>query len=541
MVLWTIKTATYFLLYGGFFSLTSLSAPNTVVDLGYAKYRGNLTFPNAVAYLGLPFAEPPIGDRRWRSPLPLDTARIQAESHGTVIDATSYPNFCVQGTTGGGDAGGAGSEDCLKVNVYAPASAKPGDKLPVLVYIHGGGYTYGNPRNWPFDHWIRQVPKVVIVSVYYRLDSFGFLAHPEFSSDPSLGDLNVGFEDQTEALRWIQKNIHAFGGDPSRVTINGESAGGSSIELHLVASDQDGLFHGAIAQSVYRTPLPTVTQQEPLFNYFAQQAGCQVSSISAQMTCLRNASISALARAQDNASYLTTLPYNAFHPVLDGKIITQLPTVSIQSGHSQQVPLIVGACSNETLSSGPFETSLARFFPQLSPSDIAEYEQQYPATDFANTTQQQQVATGESELICAREIMGGAYAKKTKAFTYRYNQPNPTSGSPAVGHAAENWMMFLGSNTGTNGTVAFSPMTPTETAFAEELIAYWLSFVRSGDPNTHKLARSPTWPAYTMSNKARVVLQQGTPDQSGSTTELEPQNETERCLFVASKVLQQQN
>ncbi|KAH8101678.1 alpha/beta-hydrolase [Cristinia sonorae] len=539
MTLWVTKTATYCLLYGGFLALSSLSsAPKTIVDLGYAQYKGNLTFPNAVAFLGLPFAEPPVGNRRWRKPLPLDTARIRAEFHGKVVDATTYPDFCVQGTTGGGDAGGAGTEDCLNVNVYAPATAKPGDKLPVLVYIHGGGYTFGNPRNWPFDHWVHQSPNVVIVSVYYRLDSFGFLAHPDFLADHSLGDLNVGFEDQTEALRWVQKNIHAFGGDPSRVTINGESAGGSSIELHLVAEGQKGLFHAAIAQSVYRTPLPSPTQQVPLFNFFSKQAGCGVGTVSSQMACLRRASVSALARAQDapfNGSY------NAFHPVVDGKVITGLPTASLLKGDFQRVPLLVGACSNETLSGGPIESSLPKFFPGLTVEDIAEYEKQYPVSDFDSATQQQQVATGESELICAREIMGGAFAEKTKAYTYRYNQPNPTSGSPAVGHAAENWMMFLGSNTGFNGTTTFTKMTPTESAFAEELIAYWLSFVRAGDPNTHKLARSPSWPEYTAAKKTRLVLQQGTPDASGSVLESEPDRETERCAFVLSKVLKQQN
>lgn len=144
------KMPTSFLLYGAallpFISLSALA--NNVVDLGYAQYRGNLTFPDTVAYLGLPFAEPPVGDRRWRSPLPLNTTRIQEESNGAVIDATAYPDFCIQGTTGGasslsycarcfymlmksmsvGDAGGAGSEDCLKVNVYAPANATINDQ-----------------------------------------------------------------------------------------------------------------------------------------------------------------------------------------------------------------------------------------------------------------------------------------------------------------------------------------------------------------------------------------------------------------------------
>ena len=132
--------------------------------------------------------------------------------------------------------------------------------MPVLVYIHGGAYEYGNPRNFPLDHWVHQSPNVVIVSVYYRLDSFGFLAVPELS-DSALGDMNAGILDQIEALKWVQKYIATFGGDPTQVTINGESAGGSSVELHLVAQASRGLFAQAILQSVYRTPLPLPAQQ----------------------------------------------------------------------------------------------------------------------------------------------------------------------------------------------------------------------------------------------------------------------------------------
>lgn len=121
---------------------------------------------------------------------------------------------------------------------------------------------FGNPANWPFDGWVNQVPEVVVVSVYYRLDSLGFLSHPAFVDSPELGDNNAGFLDQTEALRWVQQHVAAFGGNPAQVTICGQSAGASSVELHVVNAQSQGLFAGAIPQSVYRTPLPSPQEQE---------------------------------------------------------------------------------------------------------------------------------------------------------------------------------------------------------------------------------------------------------------------------------------
>ncbi|KAL0578093.1 hypothetical protein V5O48_003911 [Marasmius crinis-equi] len=532
-----------FLFSAVFFLRTGLAAGADVVDTGYAKYLGNRTFPNAVAYLGIPYAEPPLGDRRFRAPLPLNTTRVASESGGNVVDASKYPDFCIQGPIASNDHGGAGSEDCLKVNIYAPAGAKKGDKLPVLFYIHGGGYVFGNPRNWPFDHWIGQSPNVVIVSVYYRLDAFGFLTTPAFT-DSNIGDFNSGFLDQIEALKWVKANIASFGGDPAKVTINGESAGGGSVEHHLVANEGERLFSAAIAQSVYRAPTPTPEQQEPLFENFASAAGCGTGDAAAKLACLRKASVSALVNAQE-APF--TGPYNAYHPVVDGKVILGNPSTLVKQGKFAKVPLIVGSTSNETVIGGSdIPSALKAAFPGLSDSDIQDLLAVAPASDFTGASQQFQVVTGESILICAREILGGAFSTAPKSWTYRYNQANPTSGSTAVGHAAENWMMFLGTNTGTNGTTTFTPMTPVETAFAEELIAYWLSFVRAGDPNTFKLSRSPTWPQYTLAStgKRRIVLQEdpgNTTTRSGSFIEQEPANESRRCAVVASKSEQEQN
>ncbi|KAG6915819.1 hypothetical protein DXG01_009693 [Tephrocybe rancida] len=492
-----------------------------IIDTGYAKYLGNRTLPNVVAYLGVPYAEPPLGERRFRAPLPLDTARISYEAKGSVVDATKYPAFCVQGTIGAGDAGGAGSEDCLKVNIYTPSGAKKGSNLPVLVYIHGGGYRNGNPANWPFDHWVQQSPNVVIVSVYYRLSSFGFLSIPEFRDSNTLGDFNAGFLDQTEALRWVKRNIASFGGNPSKVTINGESAGGSSVELHLVANGEANLFTGAIAQSVSRAPLPTPEQQELLFQFYAEQAGCGVDTTTKKLACLRSASVSALARAQDagSSSAFTGSLYKRFVPVLDGKTFVDYPTPLITSGNFATVPLIVGATTNETLAAGStIATALTSFCPSITEADLTALNE--------------------------RTIMASSLSKKIPSWTYRYNQRNPTSSSLGVEHAAENWMMFLGTNTGTNGTTAFTPMTPIETAFAQELIAYWLSFVRSGNPNSYKLARSPEWPSYSAKKRSRIVLQQATTDTAvatGSFVEEEEETETRRCTLTASQADTQQN
>ncbi|KAF9483208.1 EstA protein [Pholiota conissans] len=524
------------------------TASQHIVDTGYARYLGNHSYPNTIAYLGIPYAEPPLGERRFRAPLPLNTARITSEAKGGVIDATEYPDFCVQGTTGGGDAGGAGSEDCLKVNIYAPVNAKKHSNLPVLVYIHGGGYTFGNPANWPFDHWVNQSPNVVIVSVYYRLDSIGFLASPALHNNPALGDLNAGFLDQIQALKWAQANIGSFGGDKSKVTINGESAGGSSIELHLVANEGEKLFAQAIAQSVYRTPLPSPEQQEPLFNFYANHAGCGQGTDTQKIACLRKASVSALAMAQDAASTSAFgSGYKAFHPVIDGKVLTDFPTKLIQAGKFAKVPLMVGATTNETLSGGSsIPQAMQAFFPSLTNASANALIAKYPLAEFGSADLQFQTLTGDSELRCARSILGTSFAATTKAWTYRYNQRTPGAG--AVFHAAENWMMFRGTATGFNGTTTFQPMTAADTSFASELIAYWISFVRSGDPNTFKLATSPSWTPFTAAKSARIVLQEpagssgaATLAVSGSFVEVESDEEKQRCAFVAGLVEQQEN
>ncbi|KAG8731477.1 hypothetical protein FRC12_019711, partial [Ceratobasidium sp. 428] len=210
-----------------------------VVNLRYASYRGliNNSVPDVVSWLGVPYARPP---RRFRAAQALDETPREHE----VEEKQMYPKFCVQGWSpwlGLNDRGGAGTEDCLMVNICAPRGFSNASSYPVLVYIHGGGFHAGNPQIWPFDNWVQRSPApFVAVSIYYRLSALGFLASPDqpgkgvhAGSDPELL-LNAGIHDQRLALKWVQKHIHAFGGDPGRVTIMGQSAGAASIGLHLV-------------------------------------------------------------------------------------------------------------------------------------------------------------------------------------------------------------------------------------------------------------------------------------------------------------------
>ncbi|KAF9007485.1 Alpha/Beta hydrolase protein [Cyathus striatus] len=529
------------------------SSADDILDMEYARYLGNRTYPNMVAYLGVPYAEP-------------RSTRVTEAAAGQVVDAKEYAEPCIQGSTLHGDAGGAGSEDCLKLNIYVPLGAKPGDNLPTLVYFHGGGYIFGNPATYRFDHWIAQSPNFIAVNVAYRLSSLGWLSSPAFKEDA-----NAGFQDQIMALKWIQAHIDKVGGDKKKVTISGESAGGEAVIMHLVSgeSGKKGLFSGAIAQSVYRTPMPTNDLNMPMYEFFVNRTGCvsSTNNRTEEMDCLRNADLPSIARAQDavDSPAFNGSRYKAFGPILDGKFVTGFPTHMLLKGEFPPMPLIAGSTTNDTLSFGTnLSDAMLSYYPSLTEKDIDTIIDAYPLSDFNDSEEwRYQTLTGELEFRCAvspikifmassllsnreqRTFAGTAFNRTGEpTFTYRYNQRNPTmNASLGVGHEAENWMMFRGSNRELNGTAEFFPMTNDEKAFAEELIAYWVSFVRSGDPNTYKLARSPIWGRYSVDGeRKRIVLQQTKNEaqgKSGSFIENEPEIETRRCFVIAKTDMSQ--
>ncbi|KAJ7125564.1 Alpha/Beta hydrolase protein [Mycena crocata] len=318
------------------------SAP--IVDLGYAQYQGTVSAANISHFLGIRYAAAPLGDLRFRGPQP--PANVTG-----VQPATDQPNQCFQSSNGVSPtnpletraAQVISTEDCLFLNVYSPSDAEgtPVKNLPVLVWIHGGGYLAGQASAYNGEDIINQSNRgVVVVIIQYRLGVFGFLPGAAVKSN---GALNAGLLDQDFALRWVNKHISKFGGDASRVTIWGESAGAGSVLQQVVANNgktRPQLFRGAITSSSF---LPSQYQYndripELLFSEVVAQTNCTDAADS--LACLRTADANTLEAANtriNNGGFFGTF---LFVPVVDGSFITQRPSLALQQRKVNGVALL---------------------------------------------------------------------------------------------------------------------------------------------------------------------------------------------------------
>lgn len=325
-----------------------------VIDLGYAKYAG---YTNATAginyYRGIHYAQAPTGSLRWQKPVPIESSNNYT---GQTIQATKQAPACIPGfpewqfanganPTAGADPQGQ-SEDCLILDILVPSTPKkiPGG-LPVMFQIHGGGYTTGSSLSYPGDAMTAAADGgLVYVAIQYRLGLFGFLAGAEVAQH---GVHNAGLYDQRLALQWVQRHIGAFGGDPSKVTIWGGSAGGGSVTYQLMAGG-GGMgggapppFRAAIAEYPWWQPLLNRSTQELQYRYALGASGC------ADIGCLRGLSekeLTAVGQADFNASYPGTGDgYGVFWfgPVVDGEFLRDLPDVAFKKGEYYKVPLMV--------------------------------------------------------------------------------------------------------------------------------------------------------------------------------------------------------
>ncbi|UKZ54229.1 hypothetical protein TrVGV298_008036 [Trichoderma virens] len=456
---------------------TSVSSP--IVDLGYAKYRGVRLDAGVDQFLGMRFAQAPLGNLRFRAPqdpTPEESIQDASKQFGPICVAVSQT----------ADANNA--EDCLFVNVYKPSAATPSSNLPVWVYIQGGGYAQNSNSNYNGTEVIKQSGDgLIFVNFNYRVGAFGFLASEHVRQD---GDLNAGLLDQRKLLHWVQKNIKKFGGNPKHVVIQGASAGGGSVTHHLTAyaaKKDNQLFVGAIPESPFWPTLRTVADME--FHPLSEQ----------QATILYR--------------------YGIGSPVIDGDLITDHLYNHFERGNFIRVPVLVGDDTNEgtyfafnATNPSQVETFLKNNYPYLQDSQLKSISHAYPLEPpmpkHAAYFPSAEAAYGESTFTCPGNTVAASVARyfdPRRVWNYHYNVLDPDNVANGLGvpHTFETSAVF---GPGYSDTPAASYFT-TNAAIVPVTMHYFLSFVTKLNPNAAKYHSAPNWDPWGQGTGQRIRLQ----------------------------------
>lgn len=451
------------------------AAAQTIVRVESGQVRG-VTADGIHAYKGIPFAAPPVGDLRWRPPAPV------ANWDG-VRDAASYGPACPQparDSRGGGRAD-VQSEDCLSLNIWAQDGAR---NLPVMVWIHGGGHRVGAGSFPLYDGTALARQGVVLVTINYRLGLLGYFAHPaltaEAGADAPLG--NYGFMDQITALEWVQRNIAAFGGDPSRVTVFGESAGGASIVYLLTSPQARGLFHGAIVQSGGGLQRPgSLAEHERNGVEAAARIALPASASAADLRA---------ASAEQWTEALGSLEGLGFGEFIDGRLITEAPSRAFAEGRAADVPLMIGANDNEAnviTSLGITGSALNVLGPRLPQlralyGDVSEEE----------FTRQ---ALGDAFFVAPAAWVAAQTASGAPSYLYHFTYviERRRGAIEGANHGTEIPFIF---QTWNRLPIPPALITAQDRAFGEMISSCWVSFAQTGTPACEGEA---TWPAYSAS------------------------------------------
>lgn len=459
-----------------------------VVSVTGGQIQGVVT-DSMTIYKGIPFAAPPVGDLRWKAPQPV----IPWEG---IKQTTQYAAIPMQG----GQSPYGVSEDCLYLNVWSPAKSAD-DKLPVLVWIYGGGFSFGSTSEPTYDGSDLASKGVVFVSIAYRVGQMGFFSHPELTAESGYNASgNYGILDQIAGLKWIQDNIAAFGGDPSKVTIFGESAGGISVSMLCASPLAKGLFSGAISQSggSFGPTRKTTYPGENMKTLAQAEVEC------AQAAENLGAKSLAELRALDASKFVAMGMSGAGSwPVVDGYVIPGDQFELYEQGKYNDVPVLIGYNSDEgaSFSFGAVST------PE---SHIASVNQRYGK--FAEQLLEAYPMTDGKVCKTARDLMRDAafgwhtwswarlQDKTGKSNVYLYyfdqhpNNPDPDAGSP---HGQDVGFVFqhLDDNNSSESDVALSK------AMGE----YWTNFAKYGTPNAPN-SDLPGWPNFTNEDPQVMVL-----------------------------------
>jgi para-nitrobenzyl esterase len=473
-------------------------------------------------FQGIPYAAAPVGPLRWQPPAaPVPWTEVR--------DATRPGLRCIQDTRADPDFGRPTGEDCLNLSVWTPDGAGPASPRPVLVWIHGGGFLNGSSDIYN-ARWLATRGDIVVVSINYRLGALGFLAHPALAADADQL-ANYGLADQQAALRWVRDNIDAFGGDPSKVTIAGESAGAISVCDHLVAPESAGLFRGAIMQSGPCQAQADLPAAERISIDYAARAGCAEMRSAAR--CLRQLPADRL---------ITGPPYVRIGgnvltgPVTGTSRLPAAPQTLVGSGATARVPVLIGNTADEfslfvalaylrRKGLPPYRTLLADTFGAEAPLIAAHY----PLDRYdGRTALAYSAAVTDGVFACPIDAYATGLARPGRPPVYAYEFSDRTAPAPApmrtlpfhVGAAHALELRYLFDMGGASALAA------AQRVLSDQMIAYWTRFVRVGAPD---VPGQPAWPALDPQLPRRLSLQTGEPVMTGGFTE------QHKCDFWASR------
>ncbi len=452
-------------------------------------------------FLGIPYAAPPVGDRRWRPPKPYGLFP------GFLLQATQFGSECTQA--------GGGSENCLFLNVYTPQSELVngvGRGLPVMVWIHGGSLTGGSSDPYDPTRLVKQ--GVIVVTINYRLGYLGFFAQSAIDAEGHLNG-NYGLMDQQFALKWVRRNIAGFGGNPHRVTIFGESAGGQSVYAQLASPRATGLFQGAISESGsylefqdYFFFVVTLEEGEttgsegvPSGAAIADSVGCTSQTAS----CLRAVPASKMIVGEASPVY----------PFVDGTLLTQPISAAFATGEFNQVPVISGTNHDEyrlfvaedydlsghpILTSAEYDTAVnALWGSSLAPDVLALY----PFANYPFGGEALGASGTDGVFSCPARNADQSLSKFVTTYAYEFNDENAPPPQSAFGglltfplgayHTSELQYLFKGANF---FGIPPAPLSSTQMRLSKAMISYWTQFAKTGNPNS---SGEPVWSPYSAS------------------------------------------
>lgn len=465
---------------------SSQHAPAVKTEAGVVR---GVSVDGTRVYRGLPYAAPPTGPLRWTPPQPV-------VAWNGVRDAAEFGPSCPQAKSVSAPPG-AQSEDCLYLNVYGPARRDSGPRRPVLVWIHGGGFAEDGARNYEPTQMASD--GTVVVTLNYRLGALGFLAHPALATQPGGPSGNYGLMDQQAALLWVQRNIAAFGGDPHNVTIAGQSAGGLSVLMHLIAPSSRRLFQRAIVQSgTFALDQQPLAAAEAFGESFAATVGCADQTAA----CLRSAPVDRL---------VGNFPGAAIPGIVDGEVLKESIGTALAAGRFAPVPVLNGNNHDEELifvlgtksvvSGGTFVPITVPVTPenytqqigsvlQVSSARAAQIAGEYPIGAYPAPAFALSALVGDANFACTTLQVDALTAQHAKTFAFEFDDdtaPPRYAPIPVATHSSEIQYLFDLPNTPIQGQ-----LNADQQQLSHAMQAAWANFAANGDPSTGSLP----WPSF---------------------------------------------